>query len=207
MISRRDLMGKAAVGAAVALTVGGVGATRAAAAPRPARAHAGELEDPASLAGTADAASAAPAPLDPVAAEPSTEAIPAPWALVAPFTAGAVVAHGWQLQELSPVQDGAAIVTLQNARGHAHRIHLCQNDGTPQGVLHTPRVDLVVMNQGYGDLPTDEQFGQAVATLTQAIAANEATVADAVFAALLPHRERLERFAAAEGPLAASKLR
>ena len=56
------------------------------------------------------------------------------------------------------------------------------------------------MNQGYGDLPTEEHLGQAVAALAHAVAANEATVPDRVFAGLLPHRERVQRFAAAEGP-------
>jgi hypothetical protein len=132
---------------------------------------------------------------------------PPPWALVAPYGAGAVVAHGWHLVDLTPVQAGSAVVTLQNDRGHTHRIHLCRNDGRPQGIVYTPRVDLVVMNQGYGELPTEEHFGQAVAALAHAVAANEATVADGVFAELLPHAERVERFAAVEGPAADGKLR
>ena len=98
-------------------------------------------------------------------------------------------------------------MTLQNARGRSHRIHLCQNDGTPQGVVYTRRVDLVVMNQGYGELPTEEHFGQAVAALAHAVAANEATVANGSLAELLPHRERVERFAAADGRTAEGKLR
>ena len=53
------------------------------------------------------------------------------------------------------------------------------------------------MNQGYGDLPTEEHFGQAVAELAHAVAANEAKVPDGVFADLLPHTERVQRFAAA----------
>ena len=102
-----------------------------------------------------------------------------------------MVAHGWHLVDLTPVRDGSAVVTLQNARGRAHRIHLCRNDGSPQGIVYTRRVDLVVMNQGYGELPTEEHLGQAVAALAHAVAANEATVADGVFAELLPHRERV----------------
>ena len=132
---------------------------------------------------------------------------PPPWELVAPFGAGAVVAHDWRLVDMTPVQDGSAVVTLENARGRSYRIHLCQNAGSPQGLVYTGRVDLVVMNQGYGELPTEEHLGQAVAALAHAVAANEATVADDVFAALLPHSERVERFAAAEGPSADGKLR
>jgi hypothetical protein len=140
-------------------------------------------------------------------ADAAVSAAPPPWALVAPFGAGAEVAHGWCLVDLTPVRDGSAVATLQNARGRAHRIHLCRNDGSPQGIVYTRQVDLVVMNQGYGELPTEEHLGQAVAALAHAVAANEATVADGVFAELLPHRERVQRFAAVEGPLADGKLR
>jgi hypothetical protein len=127
--------------------------------------------------------------------------------LVAPFAAGSVVAHEWRLVELTPVQHGSAVATLATARGRTYRVHLCRNDGSPAGVIYTPRVDLVVMNQGYGELPTEEHFGQAVAALAHAVAANEATVAAGVLANFLPHTERVQRFAAAEGPLADGKLR
>jgi hypothetical protein len=205
MLSRRTLIGKVALGAAAAVAVG-VARTGVAATTRP-------LRD-----GTSDLGAATDVPADelgelvePTALEPQIAAAesaePAPWALVAPLGAGSVVAHGWQLVDLTPVRDGSAVVTLQNARGHAHRIHLCRNDGSPQGLVYTRRVDLVVMNQGYGELPTEEHFGQAVAALAHAVAANEATVADGVFAALLPHAARVERFAAVDGPSADGKLR
>jgi len=202
MLSRRTLIGKVAVGAAAALAVGAA-RTGTAATTRPLR------DAPDDLGAPVDAP--AGEPVGPSALEPHAEAAasaePAPWALVAPYGAGAVVAHGWQLVDLTPVQDGSAVVTLQNERGHAHRIHLCRNDGSPQGLVYTRRVDLVVMNQGYGELPTEEHFGQAVAALAHAVAANEATVADAVFAGLLPHAARVERFAAVAGPSADGKLR
>ena len=86
-------------------------------------------------------------------------------------------------------------------------MHLCRNDGTPQGLVYTRRVDLVVMNEGYGELPTDERLAQAVAALAHAVAANEAKVPDRVFADLLPHTERVQRFAAAAGSSADGKLR
>lgn len=202
MLSRRDLIGKAAVGAAAALAVGAVG-TGVAAATRP-------LLDPTDAPG---------APTDAPAgdrdgqralerhADAAVSSAPPPWELVAPFAAGAVVAHGWRLVDVAAVRDGSAVVTLQNAGGRAQRVHLCRNDGSPQGLVYTRRVDLVVMNQGYGDLPTEEHFGQAVAALAHAVAANEATVPARVFTALLPHAERVARFAAADGPLADGKLR
>ena len=117
------------------------------------------------------------------------------------------MAHGWHLVDLTAVQDGSAVATLENARGRSHRVHLCANDGRPQGVVYTRRIDLVVMNQGYGDLPTEEHFGQAVAQLAHAVAANEATLPEAVFAALVPHRARVERFAVATEPATEGRLR
>ena len=201
MLSRRDLIGKVAVGAAAALAVGAAGGTGVAAT-RPLR---DATNDP------GDATDVTASDSGPNALEPGADAAkvsaPPPWDLVAPFAAGAAVAHGWRLVDLTAVRDGSAVVTLQNERGHAHRIHLCRNDGTPQGLVYTRRVDLVVMNQGYGDLPTEEHFGQAVAALAHAVAANEATMADGVFAELLPHAERVQRFAALEGPAADGKLR
>jgi len=68
-------------------------------------------------------------------------------------------------------------------------------------------VDLVVMNEGHGELPTEERLGQAVAQLAHAVARNEAKAPAAVLAEFLPHRERVRRFAAAEGAAAYGKLR
>jgi hypothetical protein len=201
MLSRRDLIAKAALGAAAVVAVGaartGIAATR-------------PLGDAPADPGTpTDAPASAPEKLDTMA--PATDAAvitsPPPWELVAPFGVGSLVAHGWHLTDLTPVRDGSAVVTLQNERGRAYRIHLCRNDGSPQGVIYTRRVDLVMMNQGYGELPTEEHLGQAVAALARAVAANEATMADGVFAELLPHSERVQRFAAVEGPSADGKLR
>lgn len=204
MLSRRTLIGKVAVGAAAALAVGA--ARTGVAATRPLVAPADGLGEPTAVpASPQDGAQHVLAPHADVAE--AVEAAAPPWELVAPFGAGAVVAHGWQLTALTAVRDGSAVATLQNARGRAYRVHLCRNDGSPQGIVYTPRVDLVVMNQGYGELPTEEHFGQAVAALAHAVAANEATVADGVFADLLPHSERVQRFAAVEGPSADGKLR
>jgi len=193
MISRRDLIAKAAVGAAAAMTVGGVVGT-AVAATRP-------RADSTNDAAKDDAKDDAKAP------SPRTESSPPPWALVAPFAAGAEVAYGWRLVDVTPVRDGSAVATLENAQGRGHRVHLCRNDGSPQGIIFTPRIDLVVMNQGYGDLPTEEHFGQAVATLARAVAANEATMPQELFAALLPHQERVARFAVATDASTTGRLR
>jgi hypothetical protein len=126
---------------------------------------------------------------------------------VSPLAAGATLAHGWRLAELGAVRDGSCVVTLQNVRGRARRVHLCRNGGTPQGLVYTRRVDLVVMNEGNGDLPTEEGLAQAVAALAHVVAANEGTVPNRIFTDLLPHAERVQRFTVAEGRYADGKLR
>src|SRR4029077_11523389 len=65
-----------------------------------------------------DAEQAAPPPADAAASAPPP---PLPWALLTPLAAGALVAHGWRLRDLSPVQNGSCVVTLENARGRARR--------------------------------------------------------------------------------------
>ena len=197
MLSRRELIGKAAVGAAAAVAVS---AARTGVAS--ARAVPAATNDPAD---GRDARNAVLPPADPPPAD-SVASSPPPWELLSPLGAGSVVGHGWRLVGLGPVQHGSCVVTLQNARGRSHRVHLCRNDGNPQGIIYTRRVDLVVMNEGYRDLPTEERLAQAVAALAHVIAANEATVPDRCLAELLPHAERLRRFAAAAPP-AGGKLR
>ena len=197
MLSRRELIGKAAVGAAAAVAVS---AARTGVAS--ARAVPAATNDPAD---DRDGRNAVPPRAEPPPADSVAISSPPPWDLLSPLVAGSVVGHGWRLVDLSPVQHGSCVVTLRNRRGRSHRVHLCRNDGNPQGIVYTRRVDLVVMNEGYGDLPTEERLAQAVAELAHVIATNEATARDRV-AELLPHAERLRRFAAAAPP-AGGKLR
>ena len=65
------------------------------------------------------------------------------------------------------------MLTLANQRGRTQRVHVCRNDGRPQGLVYTKRLDLVVMNGGGADLPTEESFAQAVAEVAHVLAANE----------------------------------
>ena len=202
MLSRRELMGKGAAGAAATALV--LGAVSAVAAPsqRTGQTTPGNPSIPSPAGDGQDKTAAAPPPAD-----LATLASPPPWGLVRPLVAGAVLAHGWRLAELGPVQDGSCVVTVQNAGGRARRVHLCRNDGTPRGIIYTRRVDFVVMNEGQGDLPTEETLAQAVAALAHVVAANEGAAADRLFTELLPHAERVQRFAAAEGTYADGKLR
>ena len=179
MLSRRAFVGRLAAGAAVAGTVTTIGSRASAATPaadavRASRAAPGAENAPALVAESAG---------------------PPPWELVAPLSAGAALGHGWQVAELSPVRAGSCVLTLQNERGRTHRIHLCRNAGTPAGLVHTTEVDLLVMNGGSGELPTDEGLAQAVATVAHAVARNESATRVAE-AGLLAHAERVARYGA-----------
>ena len=200
MLSRRTLIGKAAAGAAAAVV--GLGAARAGvAAVRAPRATTGNApNDPPNVPALSPSADTS-ALLSPPIAEATGAEFPPPWELLRPLKAGAVVAYGWRLVDLSPVRHGACVVTLANARGRSHRVHICRNDGTPGGLVYTRRLDLVVMNAGRGDLPTEERLAQAVARLAHVVAKNERRAGDAFFAELLPHAERMRRFATAEAQL------
>jgi hypothetical protein len=200
MLSRRELIGKAAVGAgAAALTLG---------AARTAVAATGEVQGAPPVGPGIGMPSLPEKPAEREVAPPAEVAVlPPPWELVSPLAAGTAVAPGWRLAGLGPVQDGSCVVTLENARGRTRRIHLCRNDGSPQGLVYTRRVDFVVMNEGHGDLPTEEPLARAVVAVAHAVAANEGQAPDRLFSELLPHAERVQRFAAAAGAAADGKLR
>ena len=146
--------------------------------------------------------SAASAPTQTLTAAQSGSRSPlsaaAPWELLHPLTQGAVIAPGWRLAELSGVADGSCVLSLRNSSGRTYRVHLCRNDGHPHGLVYTNRFDLVVMNGGQGDQLTDEGLAQTVAAVAHVLAANEEDRRHtAVLSALLPHTQRVQRFAGA----------
>ncbi|MDX2167874.1 MAG: hypothetical protein SF182_12445 [Deltaproteobacteria bacterium] len=119
----------------------------------------------------------------------------APWQLLRPLALGSTLASGWTVAALSGAAQGSCVVTLRNERGRNHRIHICRNGGEPQGLVYTDHFDLLVMNGGQGDLPTEEGLAQAVAELAHVLAANHAAATPLVND-LLSHAERVDRFAA-----------
>src|SRR5262245_8116453 len=127
MLSRRELIGKAAVGATAALTLTAATTGLASVTGRVLQAP---IDDPGGgRSATGDPVDGRDAPGGDRAAQnaepPPAEAVvmaPPPWELLSPLVAGAVVAEGWRLADLSPVQDGACVVTLENERGRAHRV-------------------------------------------------------------------------------------
>lgn len=193
MLSRRDLVGKLAAGAAGAVLLKTASKPANAALTRADERPEGGQAAPCNLtAGDALVEERSPAAAQPPAIPPA----PPPWELFQPFTQGAEITHGWYLADLSGPADGACVLTLRNERGRLQRVHLCRNDGRPQGVVYTDRLDLIVMNGGRGDLGTEEHLAQAVAEIAHVLAANE-TLGHAALAELLPHAERLQQFATA----------
>jgi hypothetical protein len=187
-LSRRAFVGKLAAGTAAAC-VAGIGTAQAIATRRESSAESGDGQGHVAL-------DPPPAHGAPQIVETSEPASPPPWEILHPLALGSAVAHGWSVAGLTGVADGSCVLTLQNPRGRAHRVHLCRNDGRPQGLVHTKQLDLVVMNGGQGDLPTEEGLAQAVAAVAHVLAANEGRHAP-LAATLLPQAERTERFAAA----------
>ena len=191
-LSRRVFVGRLAAGAAVTLAAG-VGTAKAL---TPRTGSAGGNAGTTDLTTTAPQAAPAQFPHDIV--QGADAGGTPPWELLHPLAAGSTVGSGWKITELTSVAHGSCVLTLENEKGRTQRIHLCRNDGSPQGLVYTKRLDLVVMNGGQGDLPTDETLAQAIAEVAHVLAANEsARRNDAVVNALLPHAERIEQFASA----------
>ncbi len=185
MLSRRELVGKAAVGAAAVLTAGAARAavgsnprvTEATANPEQMNAVIGNFPAAADSIDLVESGT-----LNPVEAK-------APWELLHPLTVGSTVASGWKIADLTGAIEGSCVVTLENDRGRQNRVHICRNDGTPSGIVYTKHFDLIAMNGGKGDLPTEESFARAIAELAHVLAANEGSTP--VVASLVPHAERL----------------
>jgi hypothetical protein len=205
MLSRRDLVGKIAAGTAAVCAVGVAGKSVASVRRNnrampigPARGDNGTATAATAAAPQAPApAPQALAPQPPIvdSGPPTTLSAPAPWELVRPRAMGSAVAHGWRVAGLTGAVDGSCVLTLENERGRAHRVHLCRNDGHPQGLVYTNRFDLVVMNGGVGDLPTEEGLAQAVAEVAHVLAANERNQRqEPVMTALLSHTQRVRQF-------------
>lgn len=186
MLSRRDLVGRLAAGTAAAVCVTGMKGVSLAATRRESGLRADEERDSAPVEG---------AQIVVDAETPATAQVPPPWELISPLAAGSVVANGWSVSGLTGVVDGSCVLTLQNERGREHRIHVCRNEGSPEGLVFTDRFDLVVMNGGRGDLPTEEGFAQAVAEVARVLAKNEPDGRiEPVIAGLMTQRSRVETF-------------
>jgi hypothetical protein len=179
MVSRRQFMGKVGTGAALLCVAG---ASRLSAAM-----GGGGVNDTSNPQTCGAAGEGKPSVHTAVAQAP--EILP-PWELLQPLTVGSVLACGWRLQGLTGIADGSFIITLRSKAGHPQQVRVCRNDGHPEGIVHTPQFDLLVMNGGKGDLPTREGVAQAVAQVARVMAAHEAhRMERAGLVGLLSHQE------------------
>jgi hypothetical protein len=111
------------------------------------------------------------------------------WPLLAPLRPGDSVGLGWRVTELTVVTDGAAVLTLRSAQGEA-RVHLCRRDARVHGLAHSEHLDLLLMNNGDGAVPTDEHLARALNVLAELIGRNE-KAGMTLPEGLLPHGARL----------------
>jgi hypothetical protein len=123
----------------------------------------------------------------------------APWWLLFPLQAGAPVGKGWRLTALSPIEQGAAVATLDHRDGRSVEVHLCARRGSALGPAASRHFDLVVMDGRSGDGPTDEDLGRVVQGLARRVRHNERrNDADlGAMARVLPQDERELRYGGA----------
>jgi len=106
----------------------------------------------------------------------------------APLSPGDEVAFDWVLREVRAPEKGAMLVVLSKA-GKEARIHVCANAGCAVGPASTEALDFVIMNDGSGDEPTDEELGLALVAL-----AGAAAKTGVVPKGLLTHEQRIEKW-------------
>jgi len=121
-----------------------------------------------------------------------------PWCLIAPLTKGSNVGKGWRIKDLSALQAGASILTLQHPSRGTARIHICARRGGGHGLTHTHLLDLILMDGGAGDLQTQEGLARVVTGIGKRIAKNELGAVDEetldAMSRMLTHKERMAIF-------------
>ena len=98
---------------------------------------------------------------------------PEPWWLIFPLEKGAKLAKGWRVRGLSRVQRGASILELERMTGEFARVHICYRNGEPKGLAHSEMFDLLLMDGGNGDRPTEEGLGRVLKDIERRIRMNE----------------------------------
>jgi hypothetical protein len=124
--------------------------------------------------------------MPPVTAPASPTLQSGPWELIAPYRAGAPLALGWRVADLSAVERGAVTLRLRHDGGAEAGVALCRNGGQPRGVAHTEQLDLILINGGHGDSPTDEDLGRVLVSLAELLRGRDLD-------GLMTHAERLRQ--------------
>ena len=121
-----------------------------------------------------------------------------PWWLLDPLRAGTDVGKGWRIFALGSIENGASILTLQHNEGHKANVHICSYEGDPKGLAHTEFLDLILMDGGCGDKPTDEHLGRVLLGIAKRIRTNELSLQQDLeeLVQLQTHEERVLRYGA-----------
>jgi hypothetical protein len=122
----------------------------------------------------------------------------APWWLLHPLKSGNEVGLGWKLGSLGPVERGASILELEHSSGAQARVHICTYENKPKGLAHTALFDIILMDGGRGDKPTEESVGRVLLTLAEHMSKNEIRdLADlSKVKRMLTHTERVDIYGA-----------
>ena len=95
-----------------------------------------------------------------------------PWWLLAPLQTSERLKDGWVLDDLSPITEGASVLTLKR-RGQSLRIHICLHDDAPRGLAYSELFDLIVMDHGRGVRTVPEDLSPTLHLLSDIIRENE----------------------------------
>ena len=118
-----------------------------------------------------------------------------PWWLFEPFEKGSFLANGWFLSDLSPIERGAAVLTLAHKEGKTARVHICGHEGIPKGITSTKYLDLLLMDGGNGSTPSNEELGCVILSLAKHIRKTEEILEhSSILARFELHEDRLLRY-------------
>ena len=97
---------------------------------------------------------------------------PEPWWLIYPLEKGSKLPRGWRIQALSRVERGASVLELARNSEESVRLHICFREGEAKGLAHSEMFDLLLMDGGNGDRPTDEDLARVLKDIARRIRTN-----------------------------------
>lgn len=164
-VSRRMVVGVLGVGAAAAATTA---ASNVLAKSGAGRSTQGASPGKSQTAGTSK--------LDP--------ALAASTALVAPLQPGDQLDR-WTVEQIHPVDNGAASVVLRDAQGQSFQLDICKRDpDAVSGPGRTEAFEIYLANHGDGSKSTVEEHGLAAMALAEVVRGNEQRVDHSLFKTL-----------------------
>ena len=102
----------------------------------------------------------------------NTDNFAPPWWLFDPLEPSERLKDGWVLNDLSPIREGASVLTLKRG-AQSLRIHICLHDDAPKGLAYSELFDLIVMDHGRGVRAVPEDLSPTLILLSDIIRENE----------------------------------